>query len=85
MMGVPIEGQMYVKADNLSVIRNSIVPESQLKKKSNSIAYHYLREQAAARVIKLSYEPTKTNLADMLTKAQLGPTRSRMAQMVLYS
>ena len=47
MMGVPIEGPTQVKADNMSVINNTSRPESQLKKKSNSIAYHYVRERAA--------------------------------------
>jgi len=44
MMGVPIDGPCNVKADNVSTVTNSSVPESQLKKKSNSIAYHYVRE-----------------------------------------
>jgi len=48
MMEVPIDGPCNVKADNMSMGRNSSAPESQLKKKSNSIAYHYVRERAAA-------------------------------------
>jgi len=44
MMGVPIDGPCNVKADNMSMVRNSSVPESQLKKKSNLIAYHYVHE-----------------------------------------
>jgi len=46
MMGVPINGPCNVKADNMSMVRNSSVPESQLKKKSNLIAYHYVCERA---------------------------------------
>lgn len=84
MMGVPLDGPTFVKADNMSVIHNSSMPESQLKKKSNSIAYHYVRERAAAGVIAVSYEPTKTNLADMLTKIQSGPERQRLASQVLF-
>ena len=84
MMGVPIDGPCNVKADNMSMIRNSSVPESQLKKKSNSIAYHYVREKAAAQVIIVNYEPTDTNIADMLTKTQSGPVRLRLAGYVLY-
>jgi hypothetical protein len=83
MMGVPLDGHTHVKADNMSVVKNTSNPESMLKKKSNSIAYHYVRERAAAGAIVVSYEPTDTNLADMLTKSQPGPTRKRQASMVL--
>jgi hypothetical protein len=37
MMGIRISGPTYGFGDNLSVIRNSSLPESQLRKKSNSI------------------------------------------------
>jgi len=84
MMGVPIDGPCNVKADNMSMVRNSRVPESRLKKKSNSIAYHYVREQAAAGVIIINYEPTGLNLADMLTKTQSGAVRLRLVRYVLY-
>lgn len=84
MMGIPIDGPAHVKADNMSMVNNSSKPESTLKKKSNSIAYHYVRERAAADVIRVSYEPTVTNIADMLTKVQPGPVRKKFAEMVLY-
>lgn len=45
MMGVPIEDPAIIKGDNMSVIKNSSIPESVLKKKSNSVAYHYVRER----------------------------------------
>ena len=84
MMGVPLDGHAHVKADNLSMVTNSSMPESTLKKKSNSIAYHYVRERAAAGVIQVSYEPTTSNIADMLTKIQPGPVRKKFSEMVLY-
>ena len=84
MMGVPLDGHAHVKADNLSMVTNSSMPESTLKKKSNSIAYHYVRERAAADVIQVSYEPTTSNIADMLTKIQPGPVRKKFSEMVLY-
>jgi hypothetical protein len=62
MMGVPLDGHTHVKADNMSVVKNTSNPESMLKKKSNSIAYHYVRERAAAGDIVVSYEPTDMNL-----------------------
>jgi hypothetical protein len=84
MMGVPLDGHTHIKADNMPVIKNSSIPESVLKKKSNSIAYHYVRERAASGAIQVSYEPTESNLADMLTKTQPGPTRTRLASRVLF-
>ena len=84
MMGIPVEGYAYVCADNMSVVKNTSLPESVLKKKSNSIAYHYVRERAAADLIRIRYEPTNTNLADMLTKIQPGVIRQKFARLVLY-
>jgi hypothetical protein len=84
MMGVPIEGYTQVKVDNMSVVNNTSVPESTLKKKSNSIAFHYVRSKCAADVCRISYESTKTNLADMLTKAQSGPVRQNLASNVMF-
>lgn len=84
MMGIPLDGYAHVKVDNMSVVRNTSVPESQLKKRSNSIAYHFVRQMVAADVGRVSYEPGETNLADMLTKIQAGTTRQRLAKWVLF-
>jgi len=40
MMGVPINGPCNANADNMSMVRNSSVPGSQLNRKSNLIACH---------------------------------------------
>jgi hypothetical protein len=55
-----------------------------LKKKSNSIAYHYVRENVAAGVIEIVFISSKDNLADMLTKTQAGPVRKALADQVLF-
>jgi hypothetical protein len=83
MMGVPLDGPTRIRADNMSVVNNCSRPESQLKKKSNSIAYHFCREVIASKAVHVTYEPTETNLADMLTKTQDAATRSRLASSVL--
>ena len=36
MMGVPIENPIHIRADNMSVVNNASIPESMLKKKSQS-------------------------------------------------
>lgn len=86
MMGVPLDGMTHIKADNMSVVHNCSNPVSQLKKKSNSIAYHYVRERCSGKeaVCVISYVPTDKNVADMFTKSQPGPKRKELAEMVLY-
>lgn len=84
MMGIPLDGPTHVRVDNASVVNNATLPESVLQKKSNSIAYHFVRENVAAKVIKVGYETSESNLADMLTKIQSGPTRTRLANQVLF-
>ena len=49
MMSIKIDGPTYVYGDNMSVIHNTSKPESVLKKKSNSICYHFVREAVAMR------------------------------------
>ena len=44
MMGVSIQVPTHLYRDNMSTIHNTQCPESQLKKKSNSICYHAVRE-----------------------------------------
>jgi hypothetical protein len=40
MFGIPLEGPTNVLCDNQSVVTSASTPESVLKKKHNSIAYH---------------------------------------------
>jgi hypothetical protein len=48
MFGIPLEGPTNIFCDNKSVLTNTTKPESTLKHKHNSIAYHRVREAAAA-------------------------------------
>ena len=68
MFGVPLSGPARIFCDNESVVINSSHPESALKKKHCSIAYHRVREAIAAGKQLIYYERTGTNLADLLTK-----------------
>jgi hypothetical protein len=47
MIGVPLSGPSLIYGDNMSVIHNTQRPESVLKKKSNAICYHLVREAVA--------------------------------------
>jgi hypothetical protein len=84
MFGVPIDGPTNVYCDNDSVCTNSTKPESTLKKKHNAIAYHRVREAVAAGTIRIAWEPTDTNIADMLTKCLVGPALAEMCARVLW-
>ena len=68
MMGIPIHGPVYISGDNQSVLANTTIPESTLKKKSQSIAYHFIREGVARDEWRTSYVNTHENEADLLTK-----------------
>ena len=57
-MGIPVEGPAYIKGDNKSVLYNTTIPDSTLKKKSQSIAYHFVREGAARDEWRTSYIST---------------------------
>ena len=55
MMGIPVEGPTYIYGDNQSVLANTTIPDSTLKKNSQSIAYHYVREGVARDEWRTSY------------------------------
>jgi hypothetical protein len=54
--------------DNQSVLANMSEPGSTLKKKSQSIAYHFVREGVAKDEWRTSYVNTHDDEADLLTK-----------------
>jgi hypothetical protein len=68
MMGIPVEGPAYIQGDNQSVRANTTIPDSILKKKSQSIAYHFVREGSARDEWQTTYVNTHNNEADLLTK-----------------
>jgi hypothetical protein len=85
MMGIPVEGHTYVYGDNQSVLVNSSMPHSTLKKKSNSIAFHFVREGTARDEWRVAYINTHDNPSDMLTKPlPSGEKRRKFCRMVLY-
>ena len=67
-MGIPCDYPVYIQGDNQSVLANTTMPNSTLKKKNQSIAYHFIREGAARDEWRTSYVNTHDNEADLLTK-----------------
>ena len=85
MMGIPVEGHAYIFGDNQSVLANTSKPHSTLKKKSSSIAYHFVREGVAKDEWRTTYLNTHFNPSDMLTKSLPGgEKRTRFTSYVLY-
>ena len=84
MFGIPIDGPTDTFCDNNGVVMNSSVPESVLSKKHNAICYHRVREAAAAGIVRIAKEDTKTNLSDLFTKPLATPQRRFLLQRILY-
>jgi hypothetical protein len=69
MIGVPLDGPALLLGDNMSVVLNTTVPSSVLKKKHCACAYHQIWESIAGSAVRFaSYVSSKRNLADLLTK-----------------
>ena len=85
MMGIPCEDPTFFYGDNQSVLANTTIPDSTLKKKSQSIAYHFVREGTARDEWRMTYVNTHDNDSDLLTK-QLpsGKKRKSFVQKLLH-
>ena len=68
MIGIPCEEPVFILGDNQSVLCNTTIPDSTLKKKSQSIAYHMVREGVARDEWRTAYIKSDENEADLLTK-----------------
>ena len=71
--------------DNQSVLANTTIPDSTLKKKSQSIPYHFVREGVARDEWRTTYVNTHENPADLLTKPlPSGEKRHMFVRMILH-
>jgi hypothetical protein len=84
MFGIPLDGSANIFCDNKSVVTNSTVPTSTLKRKHNAIAYHRVREAVAADVIRIAKVHASENLADLLTKPLSGTALKGLIQKILW-
>ena len=84
MMGILVDEPAFVFGDNQSVLCNTTMPGSTLKKKNNAIAYHHVREGVARDEWRTAYVNTDENVADLLTKPLSGPKRWKFVRMVLH-
>ena len=85
MMGIPMTHGVFVYGDNQSVLWNTTYPDSVLKKKSNSVAYHFVREGCSVNEWKTTYCHTAWNPSDLLTKClSNGVDRRRKIRFIMY-
>ena len=85
MMGVEVPNPSYIYGDNMSVIHNTQRPESTLKKKSNSVCYHAVRESVAMGESLTGHISTHDNPADICTKiVGGGQKRDHLVGLLLY-
>ena len=59
------------------------LPASTLKKKSNAIVYHFVREGVARDKWRTAYVNTDENVADLLTKPLSGPKQAKFVWMII--
>jgi hypothetical protein len=84
MLGVPIDGPAMMLGDNMSVVLNTTIPSSMLKKKHNAIAYHRVREAIAAKIVRFAHIPSVDNMADILTKPLPSEGFHRLVKPLLF-
>ena len=77
MMGVPIFGPLIIYGDNMSFINNTQWPQSTLKKKSNSICYHVIRESVATKEVLTGHVSSVGNRVLICTKVVPGESNQK--------
>ena len=84
MMGVKIDGLCDMYCDNDSVVKNVSRPESPIKKKHNSVAYHKACKLIAAGVMRIAKVKGTSNIADLFTKLLTGTAYTAMAKRCMW-
>ena len=83
MFGIPVEEPAYMYGDNQSVLSGSTRPESTLKKKAQSIAFHFFREVYAVDEWRTTYINTSENISDLMTKPLSGEKWWQLVRMLM--
>jgi hypothetical protein len=77
-VGIPLEGPTNILGDNESVVNSTTRVDARLNKKHNAICWHVIREAVAAGWVRVGWEPTDSNLADLSTKMLHTDVRRRL-------
>ena len=84
LFGVPIDGSTNIFFNNKAVYKKASMPESQLRKKHNSISYHMSQEAVAGGSCCISKEDTLTNLSELFNKVFSKPIREMFLRKFTY-
>ena len=85
MMRKNLEYSALLLGDNNSVVLNTTMPSSVLKKKHCAVSYHKIRETIAAGIVRFSHIQSELNYADILTKP-LGPRKFiELVKLLIFS
>ena len=70
-MGIPVVVPSYIQGNNQSILSNTTIPDSTLKRKCQSIVYHLVQAGVYRDGWRTAYVNTHKNDADLLTKQLL--------------
>ena len=59
-------------------------PETTLAKKHNAVAFHKVREATVMNMVRVAWEMTTHNLADLLTKTKTKAERELIIKQFMY-
>ena len=84
MFEIPVTETAFVHGDIQLVLCNTTAPKTTLKKKSNAIAFHFVREGCARDEWRTAYINTHLNVVDLLTKLLAGIKQWKFVQMLQH-
>ena len=80
-LGLNVEDKSWLIGDNMSVVINTTLPSSNLKKKHMACNYHRVREAIASGFLVFGHVESHRNLADICTKPlETGPFEALTSQ-----
>ena len=68
VLGLELEKESWLLGDNMSVVLNTTLPSSSLKKKHQACNYHRVREAIAGGYLIFGHIDSQENVADICTK-----------------
>ncbi len=84
MLGMSLDGPALILGDNQSMVLNTMVPSSVLKKKHNTVAYHRVCEAIAGSILVFAHCDSKDNYVDLATKSVDKATFYKLVSKVLF-
>ena len=84
MLGISLEHKCFLLGDNMTLVGNTMLPSSVLKKKHQACNYHRVREAIAAKIIDFGHINTQNNVADVCTRPLPGPQFAKLVGEYLF-